>query len=150
MIMNITSRVLVISLCFGFVSSGCSSLNDVMEAKLEGNEGMSRTYPVNEEQAWNISRIVFLWEGADAIEKFRERGFMLTSSGMTLFTPGTVMGAWIETLNERETRVTVITKRRVTTNPITTLTESTFHRRFAQAVSIINSGMELPLVAPEM
>jgi hypothetical protein len=69
---------------------------------------------------------------------------MLTSSGINFYSYGTVMGAWIEPLARAETKVTVVTKRRLQTNVFTTLTESTFHRRFADAVAIVKSGAPLP------
>jgi hypothetical protein len=45
--------------------------------------------------------------------------------------------------------VTVVTKRRIATNLATTLTETTFHRRFAQAVGMAKAGQPLPLTPPE-
>jgi len=41
-----------------------------------------------------------------------------------------------------------VTKRRVTVNVATTLTETTFHKRFAQAVNIVKQGKPLPAEAP--
>jgi hypothetical protein len=73
---------------------------------------------------------------------------MLTSSGMNLVSWGAVMGAWIEPVDKDNTKVTVVTKRRVTVNIATTLTESTYHRRFAQAVEIVKKGQSLPRDAP--
>ena len=73
---------------------------------------------------------------------------MLTSSGMNLVSYGAVMGAWIEPVRDTSSKVTVVTKRRVKVNLATTLTESTFHRRFAQAVDILKSGKILPATAP--
>ncbi len=74
---------------------------------------------------------------------------MLTSSGMNFVSYGAVMGAWIEPVDNGNTRVTVITKRRIATNVATTLTESTYHKRFAQAVDILKSGKKLPLAPPD-
>ncbi len=74
---------------------------------------------------------------------------MLTSSGMNFVSWGAVMGAWIEPIDETNTKVTVITKRRIATNIVTTLTETIFHKRFAQAVKIIKKGKSLPLIPPE-
>ncbi|MFA6233365.1 MAG: hypothetical protein WC824_04135 [Bacteroidota bacterium] len=142
------SKVWIAVALFGLFVNACASLDDVMRAKADGSEGTTVVYPVNDNQAWEIAKTVFRWEGADAIEEHRDDGFMLTSSGLTLFTFGTVMGAWIEPLNEQKTSVTVITKRRVATNFVTTLTESTFHKRFAQAVTMINNGKKLPQVNP--
>lgn len=68
---------------------------------------------------------------------------------MNLVSMGTVMGAWIDPIDEKSTKVTVVTKRRIATNVATTLTEATFHKRFAQAVDIIKSGKTLPIAPPD-
>lgn len=128
--------------------SSCSTLQDVVHAKETGAEGTTRNYLVNDNQAWDIAKAVFRWEGCDAIEEHRDQGYMLTSSGMNLVSQGTVMGAWIEKIDSNNTKVTVVTKRRVTINIATTLTEGTFHKRFEEAVGIIRSGKQLPANAP--
>ena len=125
---------------------GCSTTSDVLKAK---SEGTSQVYPVNADQAWKITRTVFRWEGADAIEEHRDENYMLTSSGMNLVSAGTVMGAWVDPVDKNNTKVTVVTKRRLSTDIATTLTETTFHRRFAQAVAIVKAGKPLPASPPE-
>jgi len=123
--------------------------NDVVRVKEAGTEGTTNVYPVNVDQAWEIAKTVFRWEGSDAIEEHRDQNYMLTSSGMNLVSWGTVMGAWIELVDQDNTKVTVVTKRRITTNVFTTLTERTFHKRFAQAVEIVKKWQPLPLDAPK-
>jgi hypothetical protein len=130
--------------------AGCSTLNDVMAAKESGREGTTQEYAVSQDQAWEIAKTVFRWEGSDAIEEHRTEGFMLTSSGRNMVTVGTVMAAWISSGQQGNARVTVVTKRRIKISLFTTLTEETFHRRFAQAVGIVKAGQALPLVAPPM
>ena len=130
------------------VLSGCSTLSDVQRVKEEGTEGTTKVYPVTADQAWDISKAVFRWEGCDAIEEHRADGYMLTSSGMNLVSWGAVMGVWVKPLGSGETEVTVVTKRRISINAFTTLTEGTFHRRFAQAVPIVQKGEKLPLKPP--
>ncbi len=125
---------------------GCASMNDVVKAK---SDGTVEVYPVSAEQAWEIAKKVFRWEGTEAIEEHKAEGYMLTSSGMNFFSAGAFMGAWIEPIDKNRTRVTVVTKRRVATNIATTLTESTFHKRFAQGVAIVKNGKSLPLEPPE-
>jgi hypothetical protein len=127
---------------------GCATMSDVVMSKQEG-DGTAQVYPVTPEQAWDIARTVFRWEGADAIEEHKSEGYMLTSSGMNFVTYGAVMGAWIEPAGQNNTRVTVITKRRISTNLATTLTETTFQKRFAQAVDIVKTGRKLPLTPPD-
>jgi hypothetical protein len=125
--------------------SACSTMQDVVKVKQSGAEGTTRNYAVTEAQAWEIAKTVFRWEGADAIEEHRDQHYMLTSSGVNLVSWGAVMGAWVEPVKDDDTKVTVVTKRRVTVN---VATETTFHKRFAQAVSIIKQGKPLPAEAP--
>lgn len=127
---------------------GCATMGDVLKAKQDGSEGTSRVYPVSTSEAWKISKTVLRWEGADAIEENHEKGYMLTSSGANFVTMGTLMGVWVEPIDKNRTLVTIITKRKMQTNLFTTLTESTFHQRFQQALSILKSGKPLPLVPP--
>jgi hypothetical protein len=127
---------------------GCATMDDVVRVKEAGTEGTMQVYAVTADQGWNIAKTVFRWEGADAIEEHRDQNYMLTSSGMNLVSWGAVMGAWIEPVDKNNTKVTVVTKRRVTMNVATTLTEGTFDRRFAQAVEIIRKGEPLPRLAP--
>ena len=128
-------------------AGGCQSMSAVLAEKQRGG-GTSQTYPVSEDEAWDLARTVFRWEGTDAIEEHRSEGYMLTSTGMSLFTYGTVMGAWIEPVDPGNTTVTVVTKRRIATNHVTSLTETTFHRWFAQGVEILKAGEPLPLIRP--
>jgi len=125
---------------------GCATMCDVVNSK---EEGTAKVYSVTSDQAWNIAKTVFRWEGSDAIEEHRDQNYMLTSSGMNMVSWGAVMGAWIEPVDKSNTRVTVVTKRRLSMNLATTLTEATFHDRFAQAVQILKEGKPLPVAAPE-
>ncbi len=140
-------RVILISLSiFIFLFAGCASMNDVLNSK---DEGTVQVYAVNSDQAWDIAKTVFRWEGTDAIEEHKDQNYMLTSSGANFVSMGTVMGAWIEPVDANNTKVTIVTKRRMATNVATTLTESTFQKRFAQAVDIVKSGKPLPINPPD-
>lgn len=126
----------------------CATLNDVVKEKQEGG-GTSQVYPVPADKAWEIAKTVFRWEGSDAIEEHKDQNYMLTSSGINVVSAGAVMGAWVEKVDENNTKITVVTKRRLSLNAATTLRESTFHKRFAQAVEIVKQGKPLPALAPE-
>jgi hypothetical protein len=128
--------------------AGCATLNDVVQEKNQGG-GTAQVYPVDTDQAWRIALTVFRWEGSDAIEEHRDQGYMLTSSGMNLVSAGAVMGAWVEPAGRDQTKVTVVTKRRMATNIATTLTETTFHKRFGQAVTLVKAGQPLPMRPPD-
>lgn len=145
------NRILTFIIFLSFVAllSGCATMNDVVRVKEDGSEGTTMVYPVTADQAWEISKTVFRWEGSDAIEEHKDHGYMLTSSGINLVSWGTVMGAWIDPVDKYNTKVTVVTKRRVTMNIATTLTEGTYHKRFAQGVEIVKKGQPLPRIAPD-
>jgi hypothetical protein len=148
--MQTSKRVLFAGVLATLALMGCATVNDVVAAKESGREGVAKEYKVSQDQAWDIAKAVFRWEGADAIEEHRKDGYMLTSSGMNLISAGAVMGAWVDKGSAADmTKVTVVTKRRMQTNFFTTLTETTFHNRFAQAVEIVKSGKPLPRSAPE-
>lgn len=135
-------------LSFFVLLHGCATMDDVVRVKQEGAEGTMKIYPVTPDQAWEIAKTVFRWEGSDAIEEHKDEGYMLTSSGVNMVSWGAVMGAWIEPFDKDHTKVTVVTKRRLSINIATTLTEGTFHNRFAQAVEIVKRGEKLPRTAP--
>ncbi len=124
---------------------GCATMSDVLKNK---KNGTVEIYSVSENDAYKIARQVFRWEGADAIEERREENLLLTSSSAGLFTMGTFIGAWLEPVDANNTKVTIVTKRKVSTNAITSLTEGTFQKRFAQGVAILKSGQPLPVEAP--
>ena len=117
--------------------TGCQSINDVIVAKQNGSDGTSVEYAINKDDAWNIAKTVLRWRGVDAIEEHIDRGYMVTSTGMSVGTAGTVIGVWIESgSGPNLTKVTVITKRRIATNLITSMTEGGFHTAYKKAVGI--------------
>jgi hypothetical protein len=125
---------------------GCvTTMNDVIRAK---NDGTSEVYPVTSDQAWKISKAVFHWEGARAIEEHKAEGYMVTSTSMNWKYAAGVMAAWVEPVDKDNTRVTVVIKRKRATDISMTLPESIFHDRFAQAVDIVKSGKPLPIASP--
>jgi hypothetical protein len=140
----ITTRLVLVA-AISSLTQACRTMSDVIKNK---DEGTVEVYPVNSDQAWKIAMQVFRWEGADAIEEHRDQNLMLTSSGFNLVTAGTYMGAWVEPVDTNITKVTCVTKRRIATNIATTLTETTFHNRFRQAVGIVKSGKPLPIEPP--
>lgn len=127
----------------------CSSIADVVEARSRG-EGDARVYDVAQEQAWDVGRTVFRWNGADAIEEHKSEGYMLTSTGAGMMSWGTVMGAWFEPDAPGRTKVTVLTRRRMSTNLVTDLSESGFHDDFATLVPVVKAGKPLPLTRAAM
>jgi len=115
--------------------TGCATMSDVVQSKERGR-GTSKVYPVNADQAWEIAKTVFRWERTDAVEEHRSEGYMLTSSGESLISWGTVMGVWIEPVDNGSTKVTAVIKRKNPTEVLTSLTEAIFHEDFEMAARI--------------
>jgi hypothetical protein len=124
---------------------GCRTMSDVIKDK---ENGTVQVYPVDSDQAWKIAIQVFRWQGTDEIEEHRDQNMLLTTSKMNLVSEGTFVGAWVEALDPEHTKVTVVTRRKFATNLTTTLDETTFHRRFQEAVALVKSGKPLPIEVP--
>lgn len=112
--------------------------------------GSVKEYDVTQEAAWEIAKTVFRWEGAGPIQEQRAKNYMLTSVGANALSSGTVMGAWIEPGKSGQTsKVTILMKQRFLSGAHN-LTEAGFHKRFAQALTLIKQGKALPKLAPPM
>jgi hypothetical protein len=132
-------RIWVLFFVLAFIA-GCATTSDVIKSK---QNGQSNVYSINPDQAWEIARTVFQWANSDAIEEHRKEGYLVATSGAN------VMGAWIETVDKKSTRVTVVSKRRILVNPLTDLSEKSFHNYFSQGVKIVKSGKRLPSSPPK-
>ena len=135
------SILLIAAFWFG----GCATMSDVLASK---DQGTVEVYPVTQDQAWEIAMTVLRWSGADAIEEHRTQGYMLTSKGQNFVSAGCFIGVWVEKVDDQNTKVTVVTKRKVATNAATGLTQAGFQRQFAKAVDIVKSGKPLPPKEP--
>jgi hypothetical protein len=125
--------------------AGCLTVADVPKYKAQG---LAQTYPVTADEAWSIAQAVFRWGGASEFEEHRAEGYMLTSTAENLHGRTTVMGAWVEGIDATSTRVIVVMRQRMQSNVLTSLTETTFHRRFAETVASLRAERPLPQAAP--
>jgi len=130
----------VVPILLSLLLAGCATnFEDLLRGE---HEGMMRSFPVNEDQAWMIVRTVFLWEGAQEVE------IAETRAEKTLSWEG-VMWARIESVDEGRTRVTV-KKAAIPCNPVSPiLTEEEFYAHFVQAVNILKAGRPLPKALPK-
>jgi len=113
-------------------ATGCATMSDVVRAKAEG-KGTSRVYRVNADRAWEIATMVFRFVQTDAVEEHRSEGYMLTSIGKGSISWGAVIGVWIEAVDDENSRVTVVIKRRNPAELSVPLTETDFHDDFELA-----------------
>jgi len=135
------SLIAVMSLTF----SSCATLQDVLKDKENGSH---KVYPVNFNTAWKTAMTVLRWEGSETIEQHRSEGYMLTTVGQNLISAGSVVGVWIDKVDSKHSKVTVVTKRKMATNLATGLTETTFLESYGKAVNILKQGKKLPFEKP--
>jgi uncharacterized protein YceK len=132
---------------------GCASMqeltNEVIKARNTGKEGVTKVYPVTENQAWDITEAVFRWEKTDNIEEHKNENYVIAGMGMKMVAFGSVMGVWIEPVDSGHTMLTVVTRRRVASDIFTRLTAPRFYERFDKGVKIVKSGKELPVIPPQ-
>lgn len=123
----------------------CASIGDAIKAKADGTVV---SYPVSFDDGWRIARTVLRWEDSETIEEHKEDNYMVTTVGANFVSAGSAIAVWVEPEGEQSVKVTIVSKRKVQTNLATGLTESTFHRRYAQAVEIVRAGKPLPPEPP--
>jgi hypothetical protein len=123
-------QILVLLLFVVCLTRCATTLSDVVKSK-EMGEGTSRIYQVSVAQAWEVTKKVLDWEGIGAIEDHRSEGYVLITSGTTWFFRGTLIGIWVEPLNNVQSKVTVITKSKRSMDTFVGLSETDFHEHFA-------------------
>jgi hypothetical protein len=132
--------------------SGCASqktLTDaVLQARSSGKEGVTRSYPIPTTQAWDIAKAVFRWEKVDDVEEHPTEHYLIAFTGLKMAAFGTVMGVWVEPLEQDSSRITVITRNRGNCCPFSNLTAKEFFKRFEQGLNIVKFGKVLPYVCP--
>jgi hypothetical protein len=125
---------------FVLVLMGCAHMSDLKTAHSEGR-GTSVSYLVPVDQAWTISVGILREAGAENIDEHRDKGYMLTSTTLGAgLSMGTYIGVWIEPGESGQTKVTVVTKRKISAAVVTALTEKGFHRKFAEALGLQGSS----------
>lgn len=140
---NILLSVLILSSLYLI---GCASMSDVLSSK---DDGTAVVYPVNKNEAWDISVAILRWSGTDAIEMHQRQGYMLTSKGANFITWGSMIVVWVEPVDSNNTKVIIVTKRKLGYSVATGLTEKTFQNKFHKTVNIIKSGKPLPIEEPD-
>jgi hypothetical protein len=123
---------------------------DVINAKLQGNQGTVKVYPVTKDQAWDIAQAVLRWKKSNAVALHPEENYMLTSIGIITCPCKTEVGVWVEPVDAANTRVTIISIGRVQRNIFTNVetfpdqTGPDFHKKFEKGVEMVKSGQKLP------
>jgi hypothetical protein len=127
-------RAIVCALVVVAGLQACATMNDVIVERKQGG-GTSKLYPMPADAAWSIAMSTLRDQRTDAIEEHRSEGYMLTSIGGGWTGTGTLIGVWIQPQSPVQTVVSIVTKRKQSTQLITDLTEGGFHERFWQIAS---------------
>ncbi len=118
------------------MSTGCTNLQDVIQAKGEG-AGTSVVYPVAERQAWQITNaILAIKRPAPAPREWRGEGYVLQSVQATPLSSGAFIGIWVEAAGPDRAKVTFLRKRKGTADTVRALTDREFHHDFATLVEL--------------
>lgn len=113
--------------------SACATVSQAVNDK---EKGTTHLYATSCEDLWPLSVRVFRDAGAGVVEEHKDQDLMLAESGLTIFTSGTYMVAWLQPASGHQCSVTVVTKRRVSVSLITRLTEGGYHEELARLAAM--------------
>ncbi len=113
-------------------AAGCATTGDVVRAKAQG-KGTSKIYPLNAEKAWEFAKVALRFDEPKSIEEHRSERFMVARIGESTISSGVVLAVWIEPVDNDNTNVTVVIKRRDPTEISIGYTEEDFHHNFMMA-----------------
>ncbi len=129
---------------------------EVIMAKKNGTNGISRVYPVTGDQAWEIALAALRWEKSNRITEYRTKNYLLTSNGISSCPCRTEVGVWIEPQSAEATNVTIVTIGREHKNLFTNVEtfpdtiKPDFHKFFAEGVKLVKNGQKLPKTPPKI
>ncbi len=130
--MNARGMKIMACLLMWVCATACATTSDIVRAKAEG-KGTSKVYPLTVENAWEIAKTVFRFEGQKEVEEHRSEGYMVARVGESTISSGAIVGVWVEPVDDANTRVTVVIKRRDPTELSVAVTETDFHENFVLA-----------------
>jgi len=125
--------IFLIPLSFLILAGCANTFIDLVRAKANG-EGMGRVYKVDRDRAWEVAKRIMQWEGIGEIEENESEGYMLVKSGADWYSKGTLVGVWIEPVEKGQSKVTVVTKAKRSTDTFRRMSEIDFHKSFGAFV----------------
>jgi len=150
-VLLIVTHLFMLSFC---ESALCFSPIDVLIAKSNEEDSISKVYPVTRYQAWVIALNVLQRKEANSYEAHYEENYLLAGIGPEDCPCRTEIGVWVERINKNQSKVTIVTKGRAYKNDFTNLRTfpnpigTDFHKEFEKGVQIISHGGKLPSIPP--
>jgi hypothetical protein len=116
-------------------AAGClQSQSDVRSAHGDHDE-TTRIYDVDANQALDLAADVLRSKGAASVTTDASRNCAEASFEANAVAWGTEAAVWVEPLGATRSRVSIVTKRRVSISAATRLTEDGFHEQFADRLA---------------
>lgn len=122
----------IVALAALLTLTACATMNDAISSKKQGTE---KLYAKSCDAVWPLSVRVLRDNNAGAIEERKSENQMLANSSAGLFSFGTFMVVWLEPAAADKCNVTIVTKRKISTNVITDLTETGYHDQLSNLVA---------------
>jgi hypothetical protein len=107
---NASLSVLLLSL---LSMTACTTLAD---ARLAKGSGVKKTYPQNFDKTWNATVCSFNGLGLSIAGENKEEGYILAQRGMTAFSYGENVAAFVSKVEKNKTQVEVVSKKAMSTN----------------------------------
>lgn len=140
--------MLIFLFWFPVLATGCArGWAHLIDAR-DKEEGLRKVYSVNMDQAWKIAKTALRWGPVELIEENRDEGYMRTTTFMSSYDPGTMVGVWIKPVGENQTEVYAVSVKR---DPLgyDAFRETKFHENFALGVELVKKGKPLPSIRPK-
>lgn len=112
------------------LTAGCRSMSG-MEEEAASEDGVIRKYPVSQQKALEVAKVVLKEQGADSMKE--GEGYVIGSFYVNFITPGSYCGVYTKPAGEA-CEVRVISRRKSSVSIFTGLTEDGFHTAFGAKV----------------
>ena len=122
----------------GLATYGCIGVEGLIEAR-DAGEGVSKVYPLGKTDALRMSYIILKVKNRARMDSKSPEGQLVGTISQTTYTWGldthtketkeTLVGVWVEGLDQTESRVTCVSLGRAIVDGSVALTEAQFHEQ---------------------
>jgi hypothetical protein len=92
---------------------GCTTLSD---ARLAKGTGLKQTYPKDFNKTWDATICSFNGLGLSIAGENKQEGYILAQRGMTAFSYGENIAAFVQKIDKNNTEIEVVSKKAMETN----------------------------------
>ena len=127
----------------GLATYGCIGMESLIEAR-DAGEGVSKVYPLGKTDALRMSYIILKAKNRARMDSKSHEGQLVGTISQTTHTwdldthtektEETLVGVWVEGLDQTESRVTCVSLRQTSLGGSVALTEAQFHEQLEQFI----------------